>query len=83
MVRFGEFEFCCCLYYICGQRFTADMPRRCDLLVSELLDTELLGEGVLATCRDARTRLLTPEARCIPMAATVYAQVVAHSACPV
>ena len=29
-------------------------PKRCDILVSEILDTVLLGEGVLIAVRDAK-----------------------------
>ena len=49
------------------------LPRRADVLLSELLDSTLLGEGVLATVRDA-WRLLKPGAIVLPCAARVYAQ---------
>lgn len=44
-----------------------------DLLVCEIVDDALLGEGVLATVSDARERLLCPGAAIIPQSATVYA----------
>ncbi|MGV1101043.1 tetratricopeptide repeat protein [Thiovibrio sp. JS02] len=43
-----------------------DMDDRADLLVSEILSSEFLGEGVLASIEDARHRLLKPGARIIP-----------------
>lgn len=33
------------------------MERKCDILVSEILDTVLLGEGVLIAVRDAKVIL--------------------------
>lgn len=47
---------------------------RCDILVSELLDTELLGEGVLDTVRRAKMDLLKPEAVILPDYAEVWVQ---------
>lgn len=49
---------------------------RANLLVTELWDTELIGEGALPTLRDACCRLLEPDFVSVPAAATVYAQVV-------
>ena len=40
-----------------------DMSHRADVCVTELFDSALLGEGVLAALADARQRLLTPGAR--------------------
>ncbi|KNC75168.1 hypothetical protein SARC_12301 [Sphaeroforma arctica JP610] len=53
-----------------------DLPARADLLVAELLDTELLGEAVLGSHRDAAKRLLKPNAPHVPCGATIYAQLV-------
>ena len=53
-----------------------DMPARADALVFEVLDSELLGEGVLPCLRDARARLLTPAAAVVPARARVYASLV-------
>lgn len=53
-----------------------DLPRRADLLVSEILDAGLIGEGMLPTSRDALRRLVRPGAQVIPAAAQVLAQVV-------
>lgn len=43
-----------------------DMRGRADLLVSEILSSEFLGEGVLSSIEDAKTRLLKPGAIIIP-----------------
>lgn len=49
------------------------MPERAEVLVSELLDPTLLGEGALASVRDARRRLLRPDAIVLPRRAVVWA----------
>lgn len=49
----------------------ADLPRRANVLVSEILASELLGEGVLASIEDAKRRLLDPGAKIIPAAGSV------------
>ncbi|MFA7455698.1 MAG: tetratricopeptide repeat protein [Desulfobulbaceae bacterium] len=43
-----------------------DMEERADLLVSEILSSEFLGEGVLGSIEDAKRRLLRPGACIIP-----------------
>lgn len=43
-----------------------DIEDRADLLVSEILSSEFLGEGVLSSIEDAKRRLLKPGARIIP-----------------
>ncbi|EAA04124.4 AGAP006938-PA [Anopheles gambiae str. PEST] len=53
-----------------------DMERRANVLVTELFDTELIGEGALGTYRHALQHLLTEDVLTIPHQATVYAQVV-------
>ncbi|KAK3249411.1 hypothetical protein CYMTET_41159, partial [Cymbomonas tetramitiformis] len=53
-----------------------DLPIPADVLVTEIFDSELLGEGLLPTLRDAVGRLVKPGGAIIPAAATVYAQVV-------
>ncbi|KAH8298510.1 hypothetical protein KR044_008953 [Drosophila immigrans] len=52
-----------------------DMPQRANLLVAELLDTELIGEGAISIYNHAHDQLLTEDAVCIPARATCYAQV--------
>ncbi|KAK1942467.1 Protein arginine N-methyltransferase 7 [Phytophthora citrophthora] len=54
---------------------TYHLPRRADMLVSELFDSVLLGEAVLPTIRHAMQHLLTPDAMIVPERATVFAQV--------
>lgn len=50
--------------------------RRADLCVSELLESGLLGEGLLPSMRDAWARLLEPDAAIVPQSARVYAAAV-------
>ena len=57
-----------------------DMAERAEVLVFEVLDSELLGEGVLPTLRDAKARLLTPGAAVIPARATVHAALIESDA---
>ncbi len=52
-----------------------DLPEA-DLVVSEVLDAGLLGEGVLPTLRHAAHQLLKTGGRMIPSGATVYGQIV-------
>ena len=63
---------------ICNQKSTnlkigVDLPRKADVLVSEILDVGLLGEGVLPTFRHAWANLLNPDAVTIPKSAAVEA----------
>lgn len=53
-----------------------DMARRANLLVTEVLDTELIGEGAIGIYNHAHEHLLTDDVVCIPAFATCYAQVV-------
>ena len=52
-----------------------DMMHEIDLCTSELLESGLLGEGVLPALRDAWSRHLRPDAAVVPVRARVYAQV--------
>jgi len=54
-------------------RIGRDMVAPADLLVSEILSSEFVGEGVVATLRDAHARLLHPGARSIPKGGAVLA----------
>ncbi|XP_068146639.1 protein arginine N-methyltransferase 7 [Drosophila tropicalis] len=56
-----------------------DMARRANLLVAELLDTELIGEGAIGIYNHAHQELLTKDALCIPARARCYAQVATSS----
>ena len=51
------------------------MPRRADVLVTEIFDTILLGEGVLPFLRQAWETLLADHARVVPQRASIFAQV--------
>ncbi|XP_034477590.1 protein arginine N-methyltransferase 7 isoform X1 [Drosophila innubila] len=56
-----------------------DMPHKANLLVAELLDTELIGEGAIGIYNHAHDHLLTEDALCIPARATCYAQLAQSS----
>ncbi|MDG1418781.1 MAG: tetratricopeptide repeat protein [Maricaulis sp.] len=49
-----------------------DMPRRADLLVTEIFDRAVIGEGVLPTMNHAWQNLLDKKARVIPEGATLF-----------
>ena len=51
----------------------AALGERADVLVSEIVDVGLLGEGVLPTLRHALAQLVEPGARIVPAGATVHA----------
>ncbi len=53
-----------------------DLADRVDVIVTEIFDSQLLGEGLLPTMRDAVPRLLKPGGRVIPARATVFGQLV-------
>lgn len=53
-----------------------DMPEKADILVSETLDTYLIGEWFLPTLKHAREHLLKPSAIVIPSSAVVYVQLI-------
>ncbi|MEL6864016.1 MAG: tetratricopeptide repeat protein [Bacteroidota bacterium] len=53
-----------------------DLPEKADLLVSEIVDAGLLGEGVIPTIRHALNNLVKPNAIIIPRAANVYGVVI-------
>lgn len=49
-----------------------DLPRRADLIVSEIVDCGLIGEGVLPTMAHAREHLLAPGGTLLPESARVF-----------
>lgn len=53
-----------------------DLPRRADLLVTEIVDCGLLGEGILGTIAHAREHLLARDATIMPSRGRVVAQLV-------
>ncbi|XP_054160278.1 protein arginine N-methyltransferase 7-like [Oppia nitens] len=55
---------------------TSDLHTKADLLVAELFDTELIGEGAIGVYRHAVQHLLSPEALLVPSRARIYCQLV-------
>ncbi|APG47928.1 50S ribosomal protein L11 methyltransferase [Phaeobacter porticola] len=53
-----------------------DMPEPADVVISEIVDTVLLGEGALDTLSHAMAVLAKPDARAIPERGTLMAQLV-------
>ena len=53
-----------------------DFNEKADVIVSEILDGGLLGEGVIPTVRHARKNLLKPGGRIIPKAADIICQAI-------
>lgn len=53
-----------------------DMERRANILVTEVFDTELIGEGALSIFNHAHKELLEKNCIVIPDSATIYAQIV-------
>lgn len=53
-----------------------DLPSRANVLVSEILDSELLGEGLIPTLQHAHDNLLVENALTVPYRATTYGQLV-------
>ncbi|ASW57372.1 hypothetical protein CIK06_02465 [Plantactinospora sp. KBS50] len=49
-----------------------ELSRPADVILSEIVDCGLIGEGILPTMRDARTRLLAPGGRLLPGRARIY-----------
>ncbi|QKW32647.1 50S ribosomal protein L11 methyltransferase [Actinomadura sp. NAK00032] len=58
----------------------ADLPRRAGVLVTEIVDCGLLGEGILGTIAHAREHLLTPDATIMPSRGRIVAQLVESDA---
>ncbi|KGN50251.1 protein arginine N-methyltransferase 1.6 [Cucumis sativus] len=57
-------------------QFGADFTSRADALVSEILDSELLGEGLIPTLQHAHDKLLVENPLTVPYRATIYGQLV-------
>ncbi|KAK6935187.1 hypothetical protein RJ641_035342 [Dillenia turbinata] len=53
-----------------------DITSRADILVSEILDSELLGEGLIPTLQHAHDTLLVENPKTVPCRATTYGQLV-------
>ncbi|XP_064611177.1 protein arginine N-methyltransferase 7-like [Liolophura sinensis] len=54
----------------------SDMPRRANILVTEVFDTELIGEGAIGTFHHAHEKLLEKDCLVVPRAAKMYVQLV-------
>lgn len=61
-----------------GLRVGHELERPVDMLVSEIVDCGLIGEGLLPTVRHAREHLLAPDGGMVPVAARLWGQLV-HS----
>ncbi|XP_015109826.1 protein arginine N-methyltransferase 7 [Diachasma alloeum] len=55
---------------------TGDMRHRANILVTEVFDTELIGEGALQTFAHAQEHLLEEDSIVIPSRSTVYVQII-------
>lgn len=53
-----------------------DIPSKVDLIVTEIFDTVLLGEGVLPTLKHAREHLLNEKGKIVPSYARVFGQLI-------
>lgn len=58
-----------------------DMSERANVLVTEVFDTELIGEGAISTFKHALENLLTEDCYVIPDNAVMYVQVVESPVC--
>lgn len=56
--------------------FESDLPKRANILVTEVFDTELIGEGAIETFNHAHLHLLEKDCIVVPDSATVFVQVV-------
>lgn len=57
-------------------RVGEDLPRPADILVAEIFDTGLIGEGALRSIQHAKQSLLKPDAITIPGRAIVYGAII-------
>ncbi|KAK9803026.1 hypothetical protein WJX72_005333 [[Myrmecia] bisecta] len=53
-----------------------DMDRKADIMVFEVFDSGLIGEGILHSVAAARAKLLNPDATLVPASATVHCQLI-------
>ncbi|CRK96556.1 CLUMA_CG009903, isoform A [Clunio marinus] len=56
----------------CGQ----DMEQKANILVAEVLDTELIGEGAISTYNHAHKYLMESSCICVPHSASIFVQIV-------
>lgn len=53
-----------------------DMEQKANILVAEVLDTELIGEGAVRTYNHAHQYLMETDCLCVPESAVIYIQVI-------
>ncbi|XP_072013956.1 protein arginine N-methyltransferase 7-like [Amphiura filiformis] len=53
-----------------------DLPEKANILVAEVFDTELIGEGAVPTYLHAHEYLLEKDCICVPHSSTIFAQVI-------
>lgn len=53
-----------------------DMEERANILVAEVLDTELIGEGAIKTYNHAHQHLMEKYCLCVPESASIFIQIV-------
>lgn len=53
-----------------------DMERKANILVAEVFDTELIGEGAITTYNEAHKYLMEKDCICVPDSAKIYVQIV-------
>lgn len=58
-----------------------DMEQKANILVAEVFDTELIGEGALYTYRKAHENLMEEDSICVPHSANVFVQIVDSELC--
>lgn len=51
-----------------------ELPSQVDMVVSEVLDADVISEGVIASLRHAKEELMVPDGVMIPAAVTIYCQ---------
>lgn len=56
-----------------------DMEQKANILVAEVLDTELIGEGAIKTYNHAHQHLMEKDCLCVPDSASIFIQVVDSS----
>ncbi|KAG5678917.1 hypothetical protein PVAND_008541 [Polypedilum vanderplanki] len=53
-----------------------DIEQKANILVAELLDTELIGEGAIKSYNEAHQHLIDKDCLCVPHSASIYVQIV-------
>lgn len=59
--------------------YESDLPQRANILVAEVFDTELIGEGAIETFNHAHEHLLEKDCIVVPDSATIHIQIVESS----